>query len=142
MSAEENKTIYQRAHERVNQGNMQVLDAFISPKVIYRDSANPQIRGLEDYKQWLTGLRTAFPDAYFAIEDLIAERDKVACRFTFRGTPAGSWRGGPSTGLAVAVSAIEIVRVAEGKIVEVWVNSDAMGLPQQLGLVPSPGRAS
>ncbi len=77
----------------------------------------------------LTG---AFPDLRIEIEDLIAERDRVVTRLTFRGTHRGPFRGIAPTGLAVRFSAIRIYRIADGMIVESWANQDALGLLGQL----------
>jgi steroid delta-isomerase-like uncharacterized protein len=139
MTAEANKAIFRRFAEGINQGNMQGLNELFSTNVVLHDPTNPRVRNLEDYKELHTGLRAAFPDAHFSIEDVIAEGDKVACRFTFHGTHTGSWRGAPPTGKPVIFTGIEILRIAGGKIVERWVNTDALGLRQQLGLIPAMG---
>ena len=85
---------------------------------------------------------TAFPDAQFTMEDLIAEGDRVVICQTFRGTYQGELMGTPATGKQVTVSAIVIVRIVNGKAVEVWENGDTSGLLQQLGVVPAPGQKS
>ena len=77
-------------------------------------------------------LTTAFPDLRTDIEDLIAERDRVAARLTFRGTHQGEFRGIAATGRAVHFTAIRVYRIADSKIVESWANQDALGLLNQL----------
>ena len=72
------------------------------------------------------------------LEDMIAEGDKVAVRFTLRGTHGGDLMGIPPTGKPVAVTGIDINRIADGKIAERWANFDALGLMQQLGVIPTP----
>ena len=72
------------------------------------------------------------------IHQLIASDDKVAIRSTFRGTHDGDFMGIPATGKTVEVGGIDIVRVRDGKFVEHWGLFDAMGLMQQLGVVPPP----
>jgi uncharacterized protein YhfF len=79
--------------------------------------------------QTLTG---AFPDLRTDIEDLIAERDRVVARLSFRGTHQGEFRGIAPTGRAVHFTAIRVYRIADRKIVESWANQDALGLLNQL----------
>jgi predicted ester cyclase len=73
------------------------------------------------------------------IEDVIAEGDKVVVRYTLRGTHEGMTRMGVApTGKEVAASIIEILTLADGKIVDKWTNVDFLGLMQQLGAIPTP----
>ena len=79
-----------------------------------------------------------FPDLTLTIEDLIAEGDKVVVRFIGRGTHLGDLGSIPATGLETEAGAIEIFHIKDGKIVEVWEISDALGLMQQLGMELQP----
>jgi steroid delta-isomerase-like uncharacterized protein len=142
MSTEENKTIVRRSIEEFNQGNLAVIDELFAPDFVYHDPANPQVRSREDYKQWITGFFAAFPDVHASVEDMLAEEDRVAYRYTLRATQSGSWRGAAPTGKAITVTSITIARLADGKIAEGWQNADALGLVQQLGVIPTPGQAS
>ena len=78
-----------------------------------------------------------FPDLRISIEDMIAEGDNVVTRFTTHGTQQGMLGAIPPTRKQVAVSTIEITRIAGGKIVEDWGLDDRLGMLQQLGLVPA-----
>ncbi len=75
-------------------------------------------------------------------EDMIAEGDKVVVRSTFRGTHKGDLMGIPPTGKQVTMPLILIYRIADDKIVEHWMQADALGLLQQLGVIPPMGQAS
>ena len=86
--------------------------------------------------------RSAFPDMQLTIEDQIAEGDKVVTRWTARGTHQGELMGIPPTGKQATVTGITVGRVANGKFVESWSNFDALGMMQQLGVVPVPGQTS
>jgi predicted ester cyclase len=81
----------------------------------------------------------AFPDLHHTIEDMIAEGDRVVTRLTAEGSNTGQFYGMPATGKPVRVSEIAIFRIADGKIVEQWPQSDALGMMQQLGMIPTPG---
>jgi predicted ester cyclase len=71
-------------------------------------------------------------------EEQIADGEKVATRWTATGTNTGSRNGMPPTGKRITISGISIERYAHGKMVESWVNWDFMGMPQQLGVIPTP----
>jgi steroid delta-isomerase-like uncharacterized protein len=90
----------------------------------------------------VTTLRTAFPDLLFAIDEEVAEENKVAVRFTVQGIHKGDYMGIAPTGKHVSYSAVDIFVFNEGKIAEVWSLSDQLSLMQQLGAVPSHGRES
>ena len=70
-------------------------------------------------------------------EDQIAEGDKIATRVTLHAVHTGEFQGMPATGKQIAVPQIAIHRIQNGKIAEVWVSSDDVGMMQQLGLMPS-----
>jgi predicted ester cyclase len=83
--------------------------------------------------------REAFPDSYFTVEDMVAEGDKVATRKTFHGTHRGEFLAIPPTGQQISIGLIDIVRVADGKVVEHWSIADNLGMMRQLGVIPVPG---
>ena len=83
--------------------------------------------------------RQAFPDSYFTVEDMIAEGEKVATRKTFHGTHQGEFMGIPPTGQQVSMGLIDIVRIADGRVVEHWSMGDNLGMMQQLGVILQQG---
>lgn len=74
---------------------------------------------------------------YHIVEDLIAEGDKVAGRITTYGKHEGDLFGIPATGKEIQVTGMAIWRIADGKIVEHWHETDQLGLLQQLGVIPA-----
>ena len=142
MSTEDNKALIRRIVDGLNQKNVAVIDELCTPDFVSHDPANPQVRSREDYKQWCTGMFAAFPDLYFSLEDMLTEEDKVAYRYTLRATHSGSWRGAPPTGKSITVTGTSITRITDGKSAELWSNTDALGLLQQLGIVHAPGQDS
>jgi len=145
MSPEENKSTVRRAiEEGWNQGHVAVFDELNAPNFIYHDPGAPGVRTSEDYKRWVTESLNAFPNLHITIEDLVAEGDQVAMRWTFRGTHTGDLVAPvplPATGKQVTVPGITIVRLTGGKGVEVWSQGDTLGFMQQLGVIPAPGQA-
>ena len=69
----------------------------------------------------------------------LADREQVVARFTVRGTQTGVFQGIPATGSAAAVSGIAIERVAGGRVAELWLEYDQLGLLQQLGAIRAIG---
>ncbi len=139
----DNKALNRRfVEEVINQGNIEAIDELIDPGVV--DHAVPPgfPTGREGAKQFFAMMRSAFPDLHLTIEDMIAEGDKVVMRSTWSGTHQGEFMGISATGRRVTVSAIDISRVADGRIVEHWEQSDALGLMQQLGVVSLPEQTS
>ena len=96
----------------------------------------------EELKHHIALYEAAFPSYQLIAEDMIAEGDKVVVRSTFRGTHKGDLMGIPPTGKQVTMPLILIYRIADDKIVEHWMQADALGLLQQLGAIPAPTPAS
>jgi predicted ester cyclase len=88
-------------------------------------------------KQFAATYRQAFPDLQNTVEDMVAEGDKVVVRFRARGTHQGETEAfGSPMGKRMDMTGITIKRLSDGKIVEAWTNFDALGMMQQLGLIP------
>jgi steroid delta-isomerase-like uncharacterized protein len=139
MSIEENKSvIYRLTTAFWNEGNTAVIEELIATDFADHGAAPGLAPGREGYKQMTLPFRAAFSQPHTTIDDAIVEGDKVAWRWTFRGTHTGPLMGIPATGKAIAFTGITIDRVAGGKIVERWNQADFMGLMQQLGAIPAP----
>ena len=80
----------------------------------------------------------AFPDFKFSAKDIIAEGNKVVCRYGLTGTNKGSFQGMPPTGKQFSIEGIGIFIVQDGRFVEMWFAQDRMGMMQQLGVIPQP----
>ncbi len=138
MQPEENKAITRRFLEEIFAGgNLELVDELFAPNFVLHDPSVPQeVHGLEAMKQYITMYRTAYPDTRFAVGDQIAEGDRVVTRWTGQGTHQGELMGIPPTGARVTVTGISIDRIAGGRIEETWVSYDALGMMQQLGVIP------
>ena len=143
MSAEENKAIQRRFFDELfSKGHLRVADEIVAATYVNHDAVPGETPGREGLKQFVSFVRTAFPDLRFTVEDQIAEGDKVVARWTATGTHRAEFAGVPATGKPVRITAINIHRVAEGQIQEGWLNWDALGTLQQLGAIPAPGQAA
>jgi steroid delta-isomerase-like uncharacterized protein len=138
MSAEENMRIVRRIFEQVfDRHNLDVVDELYATDFVYHSPGNPDI-DREGLKQGFTAYLTAVPDVRMTVEDMFASGDRVATRFTARGTHRGEYLGAPPTGKQITVTAIIINRLVGGKIVEDWEWEDQLGVLRQLGLVSFP----
>lgn len=133
MSVEDNKALVRRVLAEVRDGwTPAVIDQFFAPD--YRRHLTPAGPHLtrEEQRERASRLRAAFPDADAALEDMVAEGDRVAYRLTIRGTHRGSFLSVAATGRRVMVSFFAIVRVENGKLAEEWGGLDQVDLLRQL----------
>jgi steroid delta-isomerase-like uncharacterized protein len=144
MSTEQNKTLVRRYWEEVwNKGNLAVADELIASDFDGHPlPSDPDFgRGPAGQKHLVGMYRTAFPDVRMTIEDMTAEGDRVVVRWTARGTQTGVFMEIPATGKPTKVTGMFANRLAGGKIVEGWGNFDALGMLQQLGVIPTSAQA-
>lgn len=135
MSAEENMRIVRRAFEEVfDKRNPDAVDELFAADYVFHSPGNPDLNRAE-VKQEFAAYLAAFPDLQMTIEDLFAAGDRVASRYTARGTQQGEYMGVPATGKEVTSTSIIIHRLAGGKMVEDWEWNDQLGVMRQLGLV-------
>jgi len=135
--SEENKELERRIYEEIyNKKNMAAIEQFVATDWVCHPWPPGVPPGLEGMKQQDTLTKKAFPDMQVKLEDIVAEGDKVACRWTATATHKGEFMGMPATGKQVTITGIHIDRIAGGKIVETWNYSDMMEVMQQLGMKP------
>ena len=115
-----------------NHADVRAADELIATNVVLRHP-HVTVTGLETYKQSMAVFHTAFPDLHFAIEDLVAQVDKVLVRWQLTGTQRGDFQGHAASGKGIRVAGMSLFRLANGKIQEIWVNQDRLGMQQQLG---------
>jgi steroid delta-isomerase-like uncharacterized protein len=134
MSVAANKALVYRYYNEVwNQKNLAVLDEIIDPDQIrYEAGTVRELVGPEEVKQFVQVFMTAFPDLQFCIDDVIAETDKVAVRWTFQGTHNGYLRDIPPTGNFITIPGISFARIADNKFVEYWTSWDSFLLLSEL----------
>jgi steroid delta-isomerase-like uncharacterized protein len=136
-----NKVAFSRFQDAVNTGDAQVIekiiDEVVEPDVLFHAPVPTGATGAQALKQVWTVLLRAFPDLHVAIEDLIAEGDKVVARNTVTGTHQGEYHGVPPTGKSVTYHEIFILRFAGGQIAEIWGVVDVYSQLRQLGLIPA-----
>ena len=133
MTANDNKSVILQLEQAINAGDFDALDRILAPDYIRHDP-NPLMAdaGREKYKAAFRALRSAFSDAHWTIEDLLADGDKVVARWTFRGTQDGQFFNLLPTGQAVTYPILAIYRIQDGLIAEDWHIFHALALWQTL----------
>ncbi|HET6282782.1 MAG TPA: ester cyclase [Polyangia bacterium] len=143
MSIEQNKATARRWFlEIIAKGQRAVADEIFAANHIINDPHAPPggwPNGPEGLKMVAGTFGGGFPDMKVTIEDQIAEGDRVATRWSARGTNSGPLPGMPATGKPVSVTGCNVARFTDGKIVESWFNFDMLTLFQQIGAIPAPG---
>jgi predicted ester cyclase len=130
MSTEENKALVRREQEELwnHTGNLDAAEELFAPEQA------------QAARQEAADFRRGFPDVVSIIEDLIAEGEMVAARWSSRATHLGEYAGVPPTGNEVEFTGISVYRIAGGRIAESWTVEDELGLMRQIGAVPEPGQ--
>lgn len=135
MSLEENKALVQRfVDEFWSGGDAAAADELMSADVVIHE---PPVGTAAGLKAFAAQIRNAFPDWRSTVEEMIAEGDCVAERWTGRGTHQGDMQGIAPTGKRVAVPGVVFYRIREGRIVEFRGQFDMMSMMRQLGAIPA-----
>jgi steroid delta-isomerase-like uncharacterized protein len=139
MSTEENKAIIRRMTEGFyNQGNVDLAEHFFADSYVHHDPASPHVRNRDGLKASLRAFLAGCPDLHITTDQLLAEGDMVAKRWTYHATQSGDLAGMAPTGTRIAMSGLELFRLEDGKIAESWLGYDNLSLMQQLGIIPAP----
>lgn len=138
VKEETNKAVMLRFLEFINTASPQLANEVISPKAIFYVPGRPEpMRGPSGYLEIINMMRGGFPDIQWKIEDLVAEDERIAVRFTMRGTHKAPFFGVPPTEKSINVQAMNFYRLLDGQILEEYGQPDLLGLLQQIGAFPS-----
>lgn len=133
-STEQNKLVVRRLYEEAaNRYDVELMKTLVAEDFVTGDGN----RGPGAYAQGIAILRAGMPDIRFVVEDLFAEGDRVAIRWSFEGTHTGTFRGFAPTQKRLHNEGVAIYQVRDGKLVAVWLQNDRLGLLQQIGAVPA-----
>lgn len=131
---EANRAAVRRIYdEAVNAGRLEVLSDLVAPEFALPDGS----RGPAAFAANVTALRAGFPDIRFTIEDVVAEGDRVAVRWTWTGTHTGTFRGFAPTATVVRTTGLVLYTFARGKVVGAVIETDRLGVLQQIGVLPA-----
>lgn len=137
MSEEKNKEVTRRFSAEVwGEGNAALADELLAPDLVEHTPFPASTPGLEGHKQVLAMFRAAFPDLKVTVDEVIAEGDWTFLRWHGEGTQTGPLMDIPATGKTVRVTGMDVLKLENGKIKERWAEINALGLMQQLGVIP------
>jgi steroid delta-isomerase-like uncharacterized protein len=137
VTTRSNKHIMERfTREFLTSGDAALAEEFLSPDIVMHFAGQRQ-QGRDSYVAIVAANQVAFPDLLWTVEDMVADGDTVAVRYTMTGTHRGDFAGVPPTGKAVAAQSMAFYRLADGKIVEERAQLDMLSVLQQLGAVPA-----
>lgn len=115
--------------------SLAVIDELVAEEFVSHSAPPGLPPGREGVRMWAIAFRGAFPDLWSQVEDVIVEGDRVVERFSGGGTHQGELFGIPPTGVRMQTTGINILRIAGGKVIEHWGNSDDLGVMRQLGVI-------
>jgi steroid delta-isomerase-like uncharacterized protein len=128
-----NKATIRRVYEQcINAGDLALLDDIVAPGFVGPNGET----GAAGLRGTFAALRIGFPDIHYTLEDLFAEGDHVAVRWTWEGTHTAPIRGYPAHGTRVKDTGMAIYELRAGKIEKVTLQTDRLGFLQQIGVVP------
>jgi predicted ester cyclase len=133
--SEENKAIVQRWFEEVwNQGREETITELFDPNGRSMGFPEPQsiIQGPEEFKKNVRLFRGAFPDVHVVVDEVLAEGDRVAVRWTVTMTHLGDHLGFSPSGKRVSMGGSSFLRCAGGRILEGWNQMDFTKVSQEL----------
>lgn len=133
---EQPETIVHRWFDEVwNRKNEAAIEEMMNDETVHYGLGEP-VRGVENFKGFYHAFVQAFPDLQFTIEDSISDGEKIAARYTARGTHSGEAFGIAPTNQPIEFTGGGICTVRDGKFIEVWNEIDFMKLYSQLGALP------
>jgi steroid delta-isomerase-like uncharacterized protein len=136
MNTDENKRLVKRFVDEVfGQGQLESIDELVAPDFVshtfgFTDDGRNKLRAATER------VHASLTDVDFAVEDLIAEEDRVAALLTAGATVVDEFMGVPAAGKSYSIGEIHWFRLADGRIVEHWHQHDGLGLMKQLGGMP------
>ncbi len=141
MSVEENKALIRRVLDMINDRELDGAFEFYATDYVYHGPGGQELRGRDQIRDLWGGFFGAFPDLHATIDDMFAEGDSVALRWTIAGTHTGDFQGIAPTGKRIELPIAELFRIVDGVLVEAWDQYDRLHLLEQIGAVPTPAEA-
>jgi steroid delta-isomerase-like uncharacterized protein len=127
-----------RLYDLVGTGDIDAFGELLADDFIEHEEAPGLAPTKDGVKSFFRMQLAAFPDLRMAVEDVVADGNKVVTRVRYTGTQTGEFMGMPATGKSVDVQLIDIFRFADdGRVGEHWGVIDLMAMMQQLGVVPA-----
>ncbi len=139
MTTAQNKAIVNKLYDEVfNNQDTRAIDNLVAAEITIHDPMMGEMHGIDAFRQFTAVFLSAFPQQHSTVETLIAENDLVAALHTHTGVNTGSFLELPPTNQAINIRGLELFRIKDGKITELWRHDDDAGLLRQLGMLTAP----
>jgi steroid delta-isomerase-like uncharacterized protein len=141
--SKENEVLVRRFIDRyLNTGDESVLGEFLTPDCRLYCNAKCEASDPAGYDDLVSKFRAAFPDLDHTVDEIMSAEDRLAYRWTNRGTHLGEFEGIPPTGKQIEFTGTTIFRLRGGRIAEERTSVDLFALMEQLGVIPVPEDAT
>ena len=137
----DNRDLVIKFYQTFDRGDFEVVRNMMAENFAAHLVGIPTTLGRDEFIEFGSKFKQAFPDVSHHFDRSICEDDKVVTSGVFTGTHLGNFQGLPATGQSLSVAVMHIDIIENGKIVEHWGQGDQAGMMHQLGIVPIPGIA-
>jgi steroid delta-isomerase-like uncharacterized protein len=139
VTAQQNKDLIRRYYNEMwNMWDFARAEELLAEHIEFRGSLGEVTKGRGAFCDYMRHVQRAFPDFHNTIEELVAERDRVFARLSYRGTHRGAIFGIAPTGRTISYAGVAFFRIAGRRVAEGWVLGDLLSLWRQLA-TQSPG---
>jgi steroid delta-isomerase-like uncharacterized protein len=135
MAMSDNIEIITRFEHAFRAGDQATIDKLCDPGLVDHNPAPDHEPTLAGFKQKVAGFKTVFPDLEEDMQDIIASGDTVATRWVVTGSQQQEFSGIPATGLTIRVEGMNFYRLKDGRVTDLWTQSDVLGMMRQLGAI-------
>ena len=136
--SEANKAVIRRFMEEIwNRGDLSVIDTLVAPDYVHHRRTSADYKGRAGLQEHYRTFHESFPDGRFTITELVAEGDKVAMAWRFKGTHKAPFAGIAATGKSVEWTGTTMFRLAAGRVAEMSLHWDLLTFLQQIGKAPA-----
>lgn len=135
---EENAALIRMYWDEVVWADQGVIESMLSPDLVHHWGIGDDTTGIDAFSEQFAIFLAAFPDIRITVEEVVAEGDLVASRWTATGTHSEEWMGIPPTRQEVSWDGINLFRIECGLVAEAWGEADHLGLRAKLGATDVP----
>jgi predicted ester cyclase len=134
MSSNSQAAVIHRFYEvALNENRLNLLPELVTPNVINHNADGTQQTGIPELEQGIKRVQSMFSGPHFTVDDVVSNGDKAAARWTMTAKNTGPIGGVAPTGKQITQRAIVFYRFEDGKIAEIWLQLDRLGVLQQIG---------
>ena len=137
LALSDNIEIITRFEPAFRAADLATIDELCHPGLVDHNPAPDHEPTLAGFKQKVAFFKATFPDLEEDLQDIIASGDTVATRWVVTGSQQREFMGIPAAGQRIRVEGMNFYRLEDGRVTDIWAQSDALGMLQQLGAIPA-----